>query len=84
MERQRLVDLVETGPGPCADPTSLSGSSKGSGFRRTPWTTLKIAAFAPIPSARVPTETRVNRGDRKSFRRSCRDDERRNAMAMTR
>ena len=32
---------------------SRSGSGYGSGFSSTPLTTLKIALFAPIPSASV-------------------------------
>ena len=35
------------------------GSGYGSGFRMTPLTTLKIAVFAPIPSASVSTVTRA-------------------------
>ena len=42
--------------------TSRSGSANGSGFRSTPWTTLKIAVLAPMASARVATQTAVNRG----------------------
>ena len=36
---------------------SRSGSGNGSGFRITPLTTLKIAVFAPMPSARVSIVT---------------------------
>jgi len=35
-------------------------SRKGSGRSSTPLTTLKMAVFAPIPSARVRTATAVN------------------------
>jgi hypothetical protein len=42
-----------------------------------------MAAFAPMARARVRTETSVKRGDLRSLRRSCREDERRKAMAMT-
>ncbi len=34
-----------------------SGSGNGSGVRRTPWTTLKMAVLAPIPKARVSVTT---------------------------
>jgi hypothetical protein len=37
--------------------TSRSGSSKASGFSNTPYTTLKMAVVAPIPSASVRTAT---------------------------
>ncbi|HYT68786.1 MAG TPA: hypothetical protein VEL51_20345 [Vicinamibacterales bacterium] len=43
-------------------PTSRSDSGYGSGFSSTPLTTLKIALFAPMPSARVTTAMRVNPG----------------------
>jgi hypothetical protein len=33
--------------------TRRSGSGNGKGFRMTPFTTLKIAVFAPIPKASV-------------------------------
>ena len=39
--------------------TSREAFGYGSGFRTTPLTTLKIAVFAPIPSASVKTVTRV-------------------------
>jgi hypothetical protein len=43
-------------------PTSRSGSAYGNGLRSTPLTTLKMALFAPIPSASVSTATMVNPG----------------------
>ena len=39
----------------CQTPTSVFGSSNGSGFSSTPRTTLKIAVLAPMPSASVKT-----------------------------
>jgi hypothetical protein len=38
------------------------GSLNGSGFSSTAFTTLKMALFAPIPSARVSTATVVKPG----------------------
>ena len=42
----------------------------------TPWTTLKMALLAPMPSARVMMATAVNPGVRRNIRRaypaSCR------------
>ena len=46
----------------CQTPTSRSGSLKGRGFNRTPFTTLKMALLAPIPTASVVTATIVNNG----------------------
>ena len=43
--------------------TSCSGCANGSGRNSTPYTTLKIATFAPIPSTSVSTATIVNPGD---------------------
>src|SRR5215208_576205 len=43
---------------------SRSGSGYPSGFSTTPFTTLKIALFAPIPSASVSSATIVNPGVR--------------------
>jgi len=37
----------------CHNITSCSGSGNGSGRRSTPFTTLKMAVFAPMPMARV-------------------------------
>src|SRR5260370_16209430 len=52
-----------------------SGSGKGSGRSSTPYTTVNIAVFAPIPSASVKTATTVNPGlfasTRIPKRRSC-------------
>jgi hypothetical protein len=48
--------------------TISSGSSKGSGCSRTPFTTEKIAVFAPIPSASVRIATSANVGLRASVR----------------
>ena len=42
--------------------TSSSGAGNGSGFKRTALTTLKMAVFAPIPSASVSTATSVKPG----------------------
>jgi hypothetical protein len=44
------------------------GFDIGSGSSNTPWTTLKIAVFAPIPSASVITATAVNPGRRSKAR----------------
>ena len=44
------------------------GLGHGSGRKRTASAKLKIAAFAPIASARVTTATAVKPGDRRSFR----------------
>jgi hypothetical protein len=48
---------------------------KGSGRTNTVWTTLKIAAFAPIPIASVSTATKAKPGLRRSVlqakRKSC-------------
>ena len=52
----------------CQTPTSVSGSSKGRGFSKTPLTTLKMAVLPPMPSASVSTETAVNKGVRASLR----------------
>jgi hypothetical protein len=53
----------------CHTATSLSGSGYGSGLSSTPFTTLKIAVFAPIPIARVRIVTIVKEGDRPRRRR---------------
>ena len=55
----------------CHTPTSRSASSNGSGLRRTPRTTLKMAVLAPMPSARVKMAISVNIGAR-SKRRATR------------
>jgi len=49
--------------------TSRSASEKGSGFRRTAFTTLKMALLAPIPRARVAIATRLNPGACRSRRK---------------
>ena len=48
---------------------SRSGSAYGRGLRRTALTTLKIAVFAPTPSARAATATSVNPGRATSVRK---------------
>ena len=57
-------------------PTSCSGWGNGSGLSRTALTTLKMAVFAPIPSARVRIATKVNPGDL----RNCRNAKTRSLM----
>ena len=42
--------------------TARSGSAHGSGRSSTAFTTLKIAAFAPMPSASVSTATAAKPG----------------------
>ena len=48
--------------------TMRSASGYGSGLRSTPFTTEKIAVFAPIPRAIVRIETIVKAGDLRSWR----------------
>ena len=48
--------------------TSRDGSANGSGRRRMPRTTLKIAVFAPMPIASVNAATSVKPGERRSVR----------------
>src|SRR4030081_1257500 len=50
--------------------TSRSGSLNGNGRSSTALTTLKIAVFAPMPSASVMTATAVNPGFFKSWRKA--------------
>src|ERR1700681_2330738 len=50
--------------------TTRAGSRYGSGRRRTPLTTLKIAAFAPMPSASVTRATTVRPGRFASLRKA--------------
>ena len=61
--------------------TRRSGSSNGSARNSTALTTLKMAAFAPIPSASVMRAMRVKAGRRASARSailmSCISDNRR-------
>src|SRR5438477_6001362 len=47
-----------------------SAAGYGSGRSKTALTMLKIAVFAPIPSASVSTATRVNPGDLRSWRKA--------------
>ena len=53
-------------PEPCGNVfmniTRRSGSGNGTGFSRTAFTTEKIAAFAPIPTASVRIATIVKPG----------------------
>ena len=60
------------------DPDQAVGFAKGSGRSITVLTTLKIAALAPTPSARVMAATTVNpglfRSDRAAYRTSCSHD----------
>ena len=49
-------------------PTSRSGSAKGNGRRRTALMTVKMAVFAPMPSARQITAAAVKPGTRRSRR----------------
>ena len=55
--------------------TNRSGSEYGSGCKSTPLTTLKIAVFAPMPSASVRIATAVKPGFFASilipYRKSC-------------
>ena len=50
--------------------TNRSGSGKDSGRSRTPFTTLKMALFAPMPKASANTATRVKPGLLRSWRRA--------------
>src|SRR5438270_13541266 len=50
--------------------TMRCASGYGSGRSKTALTMLKIAVFAPMPSASVRTATRVNPGDLRSWRRA--------------
>jgi len=52
----------------CTMPTSRLGSGNGSGRSITACTTVKIAVFAPMPSASVSTAAMVNPGARRSMR----------------
>src|SRR5687767_3271026 len=56
----------------CQMATSRSGASNGSGFRSTPLTTLKIVAFAAMPTPSVTTATVENIGAR-ARRRTMRE-----------
>src|SRR6266540_1977746 len=50
--------------------TSRSGSGYGSGLSNTPLMMLKIAVFAPMPSASVSTATAVKPGFFNSWRKA--------------
>ncbi len=50
--------------------TSCSGFGNESGRKSTVSTTLKMALFTPIPSARVRTATMVKPGDFRSMRKA--------------
>src|SRR5580658_7495626 len=52
-------------------PISSSGWGYGNGFNRTLSSTVKIAVFAPMPTARVTSVMAVNIGARPSLRRTC-------------
>src|SRR5215510_3286600 len=54
----------------CHTPINSSASGYGSGLIRTLFTTLKTAAFAPIPTARVTSAIAVNVGARVNRRRT--------------
>ena len=65
-----------------------SGSAHGSGRRSTAFTTLKMAAFAPMPSPSVSTATAAKPGWRPSVRapkrRSCQSVSQKVRMDMLR
>src|SRR6266516_7553109 len=50
--------------------TNRSGSGKESGRNKTPFTTLKMAVFAPMPSASVSTATAVKPGFLSNWRKA--------------
>src|SRR5881392_913164 len=52
--------------------TSRSAAGNGNGRSNTPFTTLKIAVFAPMPSASVSTATAVKPGFFSNWRRAKR------------
>jgi hypothetical protein len=54
--------------GTCQTWTKRLGSLNASGRSNAPFTTLKIAVFAPIPSASVITAMAVNPGLFRSWR----------------
>ena len=55
-------------PWPWCSSTSLSPPAYGSGRSSTPFTTLKIAVLAPMPSAIVSTITSAKPGLRRRLR----------------
>src|ERR1022692_1447874 len=56
----------------CMTEINAPGSGYGSGFNKTPFTTLKTALLAPTPMAMVSNVTVVNIGERISRRTTCR------------
>jgi len=56
--------LILRGAAVCQTPIRAPASGYGSGFNRTPLTTLKTALLAPTPMAMVSTVTTVNIGER--------------------
>src|ERR1022692_4075645 len=56
----------------CLTEINAPGSGYGSGFNKTPFTTLKTALLAPTPMAMVSNVTVVNIGERISRRTTCR------------
>src|ERR1700677_1544096 len=52
-------------------PTSSLGFGYGNGFSSTPFSTPKITAFAPMPTASVMIVTMVKSGARPRRRRTC-------------
>jgi len=67
-ERRHLGEtssfLILRGAAVCQTPISAPASGYGSGFNRTPLTTLKTALLVPTPMAMVSTVTTVNIGER--------------------
>jgi hypothetical protein len=58
----------------CHTPTNSCARGSGSGLSNTLSITLKMAVFAPIPSATVSTAMAVNPGVRRNRRRTCSSD----------
>src|SRR5450759_4736709 len=56
----------------CVTEINAPASGYGSGFNRTPLTTLKTAQLAPTPRAMVSNVTTVNIGERIRRRTTCR------------
>src|SRR5467141_2330642 len=50
--------------------TSRSATGNGNGRNKTPFTTLKMAVFAPMPSASVSTATAVKPGFFSNWRKA--------------
>jgi hypothetical protein len=50
--------------------TSCSGCGKGAGLRTTPWSRLKMAVLAPMPSASMSTVSKVKAGLFRSRRKA--------------